>query len=305
MVKAAIFLWDRRRKENPVNTKDTYFQDFFTALPTLSGCHAPGSKVHTFLKTTLRAAVVRYFQTVDQTPKSFGPFGDLVFPYQRMGAVDSLNLFDLDELILFSFYWVNRHRYRRVADIGANLGLHAILLSRCGFEVTAYEPDPRHFGILKENLLLNDCQEVKKVNAAVSSVAGVQEFVRVLGNTTGNHLAGSKPHAYGELERFPVEVVPVSSILEDSDLIKMDVEGHERELLLSTRGGDWDHTDALVEVGSLENASAIFEHFSRLGVGLFSQKINWGRVMDLAHMPVSYREGILFISRKDRMPWDE
>ena len=288
-----------------MNAGDLYFQNFFEMLPVLHQHHAPGSTVHTFLKNVLRTEIERCFQATERNAKLFGPFGELVFPYRRMGAVDSLNLFDLDELILFSFYWTNRRRYRRVADVGANLGLHAILLKRCGFEVAAYEPDPRHFEILKANLSLNGCEGVAAVNAAVSSAAGVREFVRVLGNTTGSHLAGSKSHPYGELERFPVETVPFSSILANSDLIKIDVEGHEKELLLSTNTDDWVSSDAVVEIGSSENASAIFEHFRLLKVRLFSQKTNWKRVAELADMPASYREGILFVSSKDRMPWNE
>ena len=288
-----------------MKTAENLFHDIFSKLPSLHAEHAPGSKPHTSLKTALAAEVRRCFKTTGPEAQSFGPFGELVFPYHRMGAIDSLDLFGLDELIIFSFYWTHRRRYRRAADLGANLGLHSILLERCGFEVTAYEPDPAHFEILKENLLLNRCHAVKAVNAAVSSERGVKEFVRVLGNTTGSHLAGSKPDPYGELERFPVEVVPFSRVLEEADLIKIDVEGHERELLLSTRCADWQKADAFVEISSEENAKAVFEHFERLDVGLFSQKINWGRVTRRSELPVSYREGILFISRKDRMPWHE
>ncbi len=33
----------------------------------------------------------------------FGPFGALNFPYREMGAITSLQLFGLDELIIFAF----------------------------------------------------------------------------------------------------------------------------------------------------------------------------------------------------------
>src|SRR5574341_904869 len=82
-------------------------------------------------------------------------------------------------------------RYRRARDIGANLGLHSIVLARCGFEVKAFEPDPWHFGLLKDNLAANRAR-VEAIPAAVSTADGEAQFVRVLGNTTGSHLAGSK-----------------------------------------------------------------------------------------------------------------
>ena len=61
----------------------------------------------------------------------------------------------------------------------------------------------------------------------VSDQEASTEFVRVKGNTTGSHLAGSKPNPYGELERFMVHVVPMVDAIQDCDLVKLDAEGHE------------------------------------------------------------------------------
>jgi FkbM family methyltransferase len=234
--------------------------------------------------------------------KELKPFGRLCLPYKKMGAIDSVDLFGLDELILFSFYWSNRERYRRVADIGANIGLHSIMMSRCGYEVMCFEPDPRHFEWLKTNLELNDVSSVTPFNVAVGTKEGTAEFVRVLGNTTGSHLAGAKANPYGELERFPVKLVDFKSVLAKVDLIKMDVEGFEREILLSTTAADWKNTDLMVEVGTPENAQAVFDHF-RGSVSLFAQKIGWKKVQKLTDMPTSYKEGTLFLTVKEGMPW--
>lgn len=273
-------------------------------LPTLPEHHAHDERLYAFLQPLAREAVEQCFGEGGEAGTPFGPFGELRFPYVSMGTVDSLNLFDLDELILFAFYWARRSEYRRVADIGANIGLHSVLLDRCGYEVRAYEPDPRHFGILARNLELNESLRVEPIQAAVSDTRGEMEFVRVLGNTTGSHLAGAKPHPYGELERFPVALEAFQDILTWADLVKIDAEGHERTILSATPGALWERTDALVEVSSEANAEALFAHFRDEGVALFSQKRGWRRVERLAHMPTSYREGSLFISRKERMPWN-
>ena len=66
------------------------------------------------------------------------------FSYFEMGAINSLDLFGLDELIIFSFYWQNRNIYTSVADIGANIGLHSVILGHMGYSVTSFEPDPIH-----------------------------------------------------------------------------------------------------------------------------------------------------------------
>ena len=273
------------------------------ALPSLSNQHAPGSKLYDLLKKVARKEVEDLFYEQDAKAKDFKPFGDLVFPYHKMGAVDSLNLFDLDELIIFSFYWINRERYHRVLDIGANIGLHSIILSKCGYEVRSYEPDPQHFEILKRNLVLNNGSSVQAFNAAVSSRAGELEFVRVLGNLTASHLAGSKPNPYGDLERFPVRVEAIEPLITWADLIKLDVEGHEKEVLLATNREQWLSTDALVEIENESNAASVYEHFTTLGVRIFSQKTNWQLVRDVDDMPTSYRQGTLFITCKSEMPW--
>ena len=278
-------------------------ESLFLALPTMREHHSPNSKAYALLKQVAHREVERLFYNVEPSFREFRPFGELALPYHKMGAIDSLNLFDLDEFIIFSFYWANRQRYRRVLDIGANIGLHSIILSKCGFEVRAYEPDPQHFEAIERNLALNNCSNVQTVNAAVSSQAGTMEFVRVLGNTTASHLTGSKPNPYGELERFPVRVEAIEPLITWADLIKLDVEGHEKEVILATKRDHWSSTDALVEVESESNAASIYEHFTNLGVHLFAQKINWQPVHDINDMPTSYREGTLFVTSKSEMPW--
>jgi FkbM family methyltransferase len=276
---------------------------FFEVLPTLTDRHAPSDPLHQLLKQAAHQAFAARFGSEDEKPVPLGPFGDLVFPYFRMGAVDSVNLFDLDELILFSYYWTNRARYQRAVDIGGNLGLHSILMSRCGFEVRTFEPDPVHADELERRLALNGVDRVSLTRAAVSSEDGELEFVRVKGNTTGSHLSGAKPNPYGELERFPVPVKAVGPLVDWADLIKLDAEGHEAEILCATAPDQWKTTDAVVEVGSADNADCVFEHFKGTGIRLFAQRQNWRQVTTRAEMPESYKHGSLFISARSEMTW--
>ena len=281
------------------------WEDLFKYLSSPVSRHNPRSNDYAQLKQEVRCEVEKQFAEVKPEGIEFGPFGKLVFPYFRMGNIDSLNLFDLDELIIFCFYHANRNRYRHVLDIGANIGLHSIIMSKCGYEVRTYEPDPTHFEVLQKNLLLNGSENVEPHNEAVSSQSGEMEFVRVLGNTTGSHLAGSKPNPYGELERFPVKVEAFGPLIDWADLIKLDVEGHEKIVLLSTNREQWLRTDALVEIENESNAAAVYEHFQNLGINLFSQKTDWQLVRTPNDMPAGYREGTLFISAKNKMPWED
>lgn len=233
-----------------------------------------------------------------------GPVGFVPFSYVEMGAINSLDLFGLDELILFSFYWLNRDRYRQAVDMGANIGLHSVLLARMGLTVTSYEPDPNHVALLTKHLVANDVQDrVTTVQAAVARENGVLEFVRVLGNTTGSHVAGAKRDPYGALEVFEVQAVSAADAIAGKDLIKMDVEGLEADLLTSLDASHFASLDMVCEVGTPENTEVIWNHFKDSGVNMFSQKSGWARVTDLDVMPRSYKEGSLFLSCLDEMPW--
>jgi len=235
---------------------------------------------------------------------ALGSLGFIEFSYQEMGAISSLDLFGLDELIIFAFYWANRSRYANAADMGANIGLHSVVLGRMGMSVVAYEPDPRHVQILDKHLALNGLRSRVSIRqAAVASAGGTVEFVRLLGNTTGSHVAGAKTNPYGHMDRFEVHAIPVIEATSNVDLVKMDVEGLEADLLQSLPLDAFEGMDLICEIGSALNASMVWERFRSSPVHLFSQKTGWSQVSDIAQMPTSYREGSLFISRLEAMPW--
>lgn len=228
-------------------------------------------------------------------------------PTISFGAVSSLDLFGLDELIIFSFYQANKDRYSRVADLGANIGLHSLVLAEMGMIVEAYEPDPRHTAVASRVLSHPDISAaVTWIERAVvpnSQLTPEIDFVRVLGNTTSSHVAGAKSAPYGELETFTVKTESMQKIASKAQLIKMDVEGLEADLLESLTGSSFDGTDIMLEVGTIENAQKIFSLANVLGLNLFSQKANWNSVTTLSDVPVSYKEGSLFITKESEMNW--
>lgn len=273
-------------------------------LPSIYHEHARTTSLYDFLDQIVKWTIKDSRLAVGGNSEiDLGALGRLNFPYYKFGAIDTLDLFVLDELIIFSFYWANRGRYKRSADIGANLGLHSILMGRCGWHVDAYEPDPIHFRLLKRNLGLNNMNNVTVHELAVSDAPGELEFIRVLGNTTSSHLVGAKTNSYGDLERFTVQVASIDSIMSEVDFVKLDAEGQEKVIILGTNVKHWAGTDVMVEVSSAENAKAIFAHLNSLGINLFSQKLGWNQVNSLDGMPTSYKEGSLFITAKQQMPW--
>ena len=235
--------------------------------------------------------------------ESFEPFGDLHFPYREMGAINTIHLFGLDELIIFSYYWANKSRYKNVADLGANIGLHSLIMDKCGFSINSFEPDPIHVGVFQENIVNNKSVNITINQKAISDKPGTMDFIRVLGNTTGSHLAGAKEDPYGELETFSVETSDINAVLLNNDFVKMDIEGQEATAILSTKKDTWANVEMILEVGTEKNAKIIFEYLNEINVNMFSQKTGWNKVSDLADVPTSYKEGSLFLSVADEMSW--
>jgi FkbM family methyltransferase len=219
---------------------------------------------------------------------------DIKFPYHRMGKIDSLDLFGTSELMILELYHANRTRWHKVLDIGANLGLHSILMSRLGWQVMAYEPDYAHFPRLLANLEANGCKTVTPCMAAVHTENGHAHFTRVLDNLTGNHLVGYKD-SYGPREDVLVPTVDCRPLFDWADFAKIDCEGNEADILLTTTAKQMAHLSCVVEVRNEANAKLLYDHFRGLKVPLWSQKIGWGKVSGVADMPHMNREGSIFI----------
>ena len=218
------------------------------------------------------------------------------FPYVNMGKIDSLDLFGVTELMILAIYEANKDRWLNVLDIGANLGLHSILMSKLGWHVRAYEPYPPHYEKLVENLKANDCLHVTPLKAAVHTYSGIANFVVVHNNTTGNHIEGFKD-SYGPRDTISVPVIDCRTLWAGTDFVKIDCEGNEAELAKTMPKG----LDAIMEVRNEKNAQEVFEHFMQIGVPIWSQKTDWKRVKSVADMPNCNREGSIFIGESS--PW--
>lgn len=231
----------------------------------------------------------------------FGPFGPIRFPYRKMGKIDSLHLFGDTELMILAIYQHNRHRWKSVLDIGANLGLHSICMARLGWQVQAFEPDFAHFEQLMQNLEDNHVMKyVRPFMAAVHTQAGTAKFIRVLDNLTGNHLEGFK-NSYGPTEMLLVPTVDCRLLWRGTDFAKIDSEGNEAELVKTMTEVDMERMSCILEVRNETNAQEIFDHFMAIKVPMWSQKTEWAQVEVFANMPKANREGSLFVGHQG--PW--
>jgi FkbM family methyltransferase len=124
-------------------------------------------------------------------------------------------------------------------DIGANYGMHALLMARLvgpSGRIYAFEPVPSIFRGLKEHVEMNRFRQVECVQVGVWDRTGKTRFY------SGDHLGAGHCAEVGETLGYSMEIETVS--LDDfvfeknhhpPDFIKIDVEGAEGRVLSGAR----------------------------------------------------------------------
>ena len=149
-------------------------------------------------KEYAESTVTRYKQ---QNPEATNDQIDSVFKYHEDEYLDSI-AFQNDYNILLKKYTYAECKEREL-NLGLDLqgGMHITL------EVSLED-------LLRE--LSNNSTDSVFLKAIESArekqEKGQLDFIRVLGNTTGSHIAGSKASPYGELEKFLVEVEDINNL---------------------------------------------------------------------------------------------
>jgi FkbM family methyltransferase len=119
-----------------------------------------------------------------------------------------------------------------VVDVGANIGVFSLWAERLGADVTAFEPEPRTFASLVENVA---GRRISPRQAALvgDTAPSVRLYLSQLDST--RHTAVGKEIESGEPLRDFVDV-PTATLAEvvgsGCDLLKLDCEGAEFEALL-------------------------------------------------------------------------
>lgn len=125
---------------------------------------------------------------------------------------------------------------RTAIDVGANIGAYTFFLAKLCSRVVALEPDPRSWNILARNISLNRIDNVMVIPyAASSSYRKVILELRDSGTTRIIHGNAEKDIPLrGNV--LLVTAVPLDEVirllaLRDVDFVKIDVEGHEVQVL--------------------------------------------------------------------------
>lgn len=141
----------------------------------------------------------------------------------------------------FSFMSMSREIFRRqiycfktdataprILDLGANIGLSVFYFKQLypKARITAFEPDPAIFDILKQNILQAGYSDVELVNKAVWNVETTLPFRR-----DGSD-AGRLGRGQSELPVVQVPTTRLGAYLGVKvDLLKMDIEGAEVDVI--------------------------------------------------------------------------
>ncbi len=140
-----------------------------------------------------------------------------------------------DEQLALMLDRMRRHGCDLFVDVGANLGTYAMEVARAGLaaRVVAFKPDPRTLVRLRYHLQINGLPQVEVVEKGVSAARGTAGFKLVdVSNPGMSRIVTEAPD-------LTVETVPLDEELPMRGariFVKIDVEGHELEVLAGMRG---------------------------------------------------------------------
>lgn len=180
--------------------------------------------------------------------------------------------YELDELEALHDYMISNGRPLKLfVDIGANIGNHTLFFANKFEAILAIEPDPIIFKVLELNTLLSGSDSIEIYNVAASSTQGDVKFQRAATQNQGTGKVVSLQEQQGLIS---VPAVRADDILKDKaepSLIKLDVEGYERQVLLGMKH-TLENTDAIIafEANSIEDYIETSEYLKKFGYSHFS-----------------------------------
>lgn len=139
------------------------------------------------------------------------------------------------EPLTTSFLSSNLREGDMAIDVGAHIGIHTIHMASIAKFVVAIEPERLNFSLLKRNIVLNNLKNVVAVPAALSDRDGSAELC--VERSTGLH--SLEPSAdclrVVKVKTFTLDTLLKILGFSRVDLLKIDVEGHEFEVLKGAR----------------------------------------------------------------------
>lgn len=118
-------------------------------------------------------------------------------------------------------------------DAGANVGLvsFAVALKRPSARVFGFEPYPATAEIWERNKRINKAVKAELVRVALSDISGTAELGRDVASDSGSGRLGAQDETTFEVVTVTLDDFAEARGLERIDVLKLDVQGHEPEVL--------------------------------------------------------------------------
>jgi FkbM family methyltransferase len=122
-----------------------------------------------------------------------------------------------------------------VLDIGAHIGAFSVLAATRARDVTvySYEPFPDNFNLLKENIGLNQLENVKPFPLAVAGSGGKRKLF-IMGQDSHSHSLLAETTIHIVVDSITLPEIFGGNNIETCSFLKLDCEGAEYEILFNT-----------------------------------------------------------------------
>jgi FkbM family methyltransferase len=148
----------------------------------------------------------------------------------------------MDEIFARGAYDFGLTEVKTVLDLGGNIGMASAFFHTAfpDAALACVEPVPANIKMIGRNIELNRLP-VKVFEAAVGPENGTAQFRISLDDFAGGSASYTGPASYDHMEVITVKMMSVPAILDELgwdrvDLLKLDIEGGERELLAGNPG---------------------------------------------------------------------
>ena len=192
---------------------------------------------------------------------------------------------------------------KNIIDIGAHIGMYTMAFGKKVNRVYSFECSPKSFNFLCANLLLHDLSyKVTKYNVALSDKEGISKYyIRDPLDGGGNGIAGFARDV--NTPTIDVPTITLDSLgLNNINFIKIDVEGHEEQVL---RGAvktlkrnnypkilfeSWpERYEGTMGIPAVELRRSLFDFLKSLGYSVAQVKGGTDDMFLAARMPKKYR----------------
>lgn len=138
-------------------------------------------------------------------------------------------MYDFNNMTLIQHALSNK--YNTFIDIGTNIGLYSLIASEIkNATIYSFEPHPFTYNLFKEQIKLNDRNNIVTLNKALSNFNGQVKFTNVNGSSVNKIVIDNSQN-----DLISVECCKASSFIIDNninpEIVKIDVEGFELEVI--------------------------------------------------------------------------